>query len=62
LPELAITLHEEKVAALERSWERYHGNVAALVKEGITDENRSNVVSTIRKHAQSIESLCQKVA
>jgi hypothetical protein len=47
----------DPLAALEHSWERYHGNVAALVKEGVTDENRSNVVSTIRKHAQAIESL-----
>jgi hypothetical protein len=32
------------------------------VKEGVTDENRSKVVSTIRKHAQVIESLREKVA
>ena len=34
----------------------------ALVKDGVTDENRSKVVSTIRKHAQVIESLREKVA
>jgi hypothetical protein len=32
------------------------------VKEGVTDENRSKVASTIRKHAQVIESLREKVA
>ena len=52
----------DPLAALERAWERYHGNVTALVKEGVTDENRSKVVSTIRKHAQVIESLREKVA
>ena len=52
----------DPLAALDRAWERYHGNVAALVKEGVTDENRSKVVSTIRKHAQVIESLREKVA
>jgi len=52
----------DPIAALERAWERYHGNVAALVKEGVTDENRSKVVSTIRKHAQVIESLREKIA
>jgi hypothetical protein len=52
----------DPLEALERAWERYHGNVAALVKEGVTDEKRSKVVSTIRKHAQVIESLREKVA
>jgi hypothetical protein len=52
----------DPLAALDRAWERYHGNVEALVKEGVTDENRSKVVSTIRKHAQVIESLREKVA
>lgn len=52
----------DPIAALERAWERYHSNVTALVKEGVSDENRSKVVSTIRKHAQVIESLREKVA
>jgi hypothetical protein len=52
----------DPLIALERAWERYHGNVEALVKDGVTDENRSKVVSTIRKHAQVIESLREKVA
>jgi hypothetical protein len=52
----------DPLEALERAWERYHGNVAALVKEGVTDENRGKVVSTIRKHAQVIESLRERVA
>ena len=52
----------DPVAALERAWERYHGRAAALVKEGVTDENRSKVVAAIRKHAQVIEALREKVA
>ena len=52
----------DPLAALDRAWERYHGSVEALVKEGVTDENRSQVVSAIRKHAQVIESLRERVA
>jgi hypothetical protein len=52
----------DPLAQLERAWERYHGNVAALVKERVTDENRAAVLSTIKKHVQAIESLREKVA
>jgi hypothetical protein len=52
----------DPLVALERAWERYHRNVAALVKDGLTDENRSKVLTTIKKHAQTIESLREKVA
>ena len=52
----------DPLAALERAWERYHGNVTALVKEGVTDENRAKVLTTIKKHVQTIESLREKVA
>jgi hypothetical protein len=52
----------DPLVALERAWERYHGNVAALVKERFTDENRAAVLSTIKKHVQAIESLRDKVA
>ena len=52
----------DPLVALDRAWDRYHGNVEALVKAGVTDENRSKVVAAIRKHAQVIESLRDKVA
>jgi len=52
----------DPLVALDRAWERYHGNVAALVKEGVTDENRATVLTTIEKHVQAIESLREKVA
>lgn len=52
----------DPLAAVERAWERYHGNVTALVKEGVTDENRAKVLTTIKKHVQTIESLREKVA
>jgi len=52
----------DPLATLERAWERYHGNVTALVKEGVTDENRAKVLTTIKKHVQTIESLREKVA
>jgi hypothetical protein len=52
----------DPLVALDRAWERYHGNVEALVKEGVTDENRSKVIAAIRKHAEVIETLREKVA
>ena len=52
----------DPLVALDHAWDRYHGNVEALVKDGVTDENRSKVVAAIRKHAQVIESLREKVA
>jgi hypothetical protein len=52
----------DPLVALDHAWERYHGNVEALVKVGVTDENRSNVVAAIRKHAQVLEGLREKVA
>ena len=51
----------DPLEVLERAWERYR-NVEALVKDGVTDENRSKVVAAIRTHAQVIESLREKVA
>jgi hypothetical protein len=42
--------------------ERYHGNVVALVKDGVTDENRAKVLTTIKKHVQTIDGLREKVA
>ena len=52
----------DPLVALERAWERYHGNAAALVKDGVTDENRAKVLTTIKKHVQTIEGLREKVA
>jgi hypothetical protein len=47
--------------ALDRAWQRYHGNVSAVVKAGVTDENRTQVAAVIRKHAQAIEGLREQV-
>lgn len=52
----------DPLVALDHAWERYHGNVEALVNEGVTDENRAKVLAAIRKHVDAIESLRQKVA
>jgi hypothetical protein len=51
----------DPLVVLDRAWERYHGNVEALVKEGVTDENRSKVLAAINKHASSIESLRERM-
>ena len=47
----------DPIQALERAWERYRDRVEALVKEGVTEENRSKVAGAIGKHAQLIEKL-----
>ncbi len=52
----------DAMVALERAWERYHGNVETLVKTGITDDNRSKVAAIIKMHAAAIETLRDKVA
>jgi hypothetical protein len=52
----------DPLAAIERAWERYHGNVEALVNDGVTDENRATVLTAIKKHVQTIESLREKVS
>ena len=38
----------DPLVALDHAWERYHGNAEALVKDGVTDENRSMVVAVLR--------------
>lgn len=50
------------LVGLGRAWERYFRIVEALLKEGVTDENRANVLTTLKNHAQSIETLREKVA
>ena len=52
----------DPLAALDRAWERYHGTVAAVVKDSVTDENRAKVAAAIRKHAQVIGGLQEQVA
>jgi hypothetical protein len=47
----------DPILALERAWERYRDRVEALVKESITEENRSKVAASLGKHAQLIEKL-----
>jgi hypothetical protein len=47
----------DPLVALDRAWERYHGNVQALVKEGLTDDNRRSVLAALQKHQAEIETL-----
>jgi hypothetical protein len=42
---------------LPRAWQRYREHVEALVKEGVTEENRSRVAASLGKHVQLIEKL-----
>ncbi len=50
------------VEALQRAWERYHGNVSAVIKDGVTDENRVQVAAAFRKQREAITALCNEVA
>jgi hypothetical protein len=52
----------DPMVGLERAWERYRGQVLALLKGGVTDDNRIQVAATIAEHMQAIESLSEKVA
>jgi hypothetical protein len=52
----------DPMVGLERAWERYHGQVLALLKGGVTDDNRVQVAATIAEHMQAIEGLRAKVA
>ena len=45
------------LVALERAWERYRDRVQALVKEGVTEENRGKVSAALGRHALLIEKL-----
>ena len=47
----------DPLETLDRAWTRYHGNVEVLLQARITLENRAKVVATLKKHAQTIESL-----
>ena len=47
----------DPIQALERAWERYRDRAEALVKDGVTEENRSGVADAIGKHTQLIEEL-----
>lgn len=52
----------DPMVALERAWTRYHDQVLALLKGGVTDDNRVEVAATIAEHMQAIGSLREKVA
>jgi len=52
----------DPMEALDRAWTRYHGKVAAIVKDDVTDENRTKVAAAIGKQAQVIETLHGRVS
>jgi hypothetical protein len=52
----------DPIQGLERAWERYRDRVEALVKEGVTEENRSKVAASLGKHVQLIEKLGESSA
>jgi hypothetical protein len=52
---------KDPLQALERVWERYHGQVETIAKSA-TDESRSQIAAAIGSHAKAIESLLERVA
>ena len=47
----------DPIQGLELAWERYRDRAEALVKEGVTEENRTRVAASLGKHAQAIEKM-----
>jgi hypothetical protein len=47
----------DRILALEGAWQRYRDRAEAIVKEGVSEEDRIRVVAAIGKHAQVIEKL-----
>lgn len=56
------TRSADPVDALERAWARYRGNLAAVVKDRVTDDNRAKVLATLHTHAQAIDTARHQVA
>jgi hypothetical protein len=52
---------KDPLQALERVWERYHGQVETIAKSA-TDESRGLIATAIGKHAKAIEGLLERVA
>ena len=44
------------------TWERYRSRTEAILKTSATDENRVKVLTAVRKHVDTLESLRQSVA
>jgi hypothetical protein len=52
----------DPVTALEHAWERFRARAEAVLKTSVTDENRTEVVATVEKHADALERLRNEVA
>ena len=55
-------LSTDPLGALERGWARYQVRLAAMAKDGVTDENRAKVLTALGTHAQAIEDVRGQVA
>ncbi len=53
---------KDPVAALEHAWERYRARAEGILQTGVTDENRANVLSTVKKHVDALEALRETAA
>lgn len=54
-------LHTQQNARLRVAIAADHSNVAAAVKDGVTEQNRAQVIAAIRKHSEAIAALCEEV-
>jgi hypothetical protein len=50
------------IAALEHARERYRARAEGILKTGVTDENRTQVLSTVKKHVDALEALRETAA
>ncbi len=53
---------KDRLAALERAWERYMGSAESLVKAGAGEESQGKVLAAMRKHADTLAHLVSKAA
>jgi hypothetical protein len=60
-----VKLHRpgtDPVAAFERAWERYQERAEALVRDGVTEENREKLKAVVGKQAAAIAKLEERIA
>lgn len=48
---------KDPVAALDHAWARYQARAEGVLKAGVTDDNRAQVLATVDKHLEALEGL-----
>ena len=48
---------KDPIAALDRAWARYEARAKGILESSLADETKAKVLSTVRKHAGTLEGL-----